>query len=299
MFQYLLLENRLSNIILQISKHDPDIASIFEVRSHMVPSVTIELEKLNYKVYSFAYNPNQIKDTSFYFIIGYKKLKFKLLNKYMYWCTDTPFIPLNPQTRAQDKILKQYQEPFEKGSLISTFQNKSTNEIFIHSANHFGLKKDYQIIQCIELINHLKLLNQKIIVTGDFNTFPDFKGEIIDIFIDNGFNHPIDPEAPFTFLNNPCDFGNLDPDIYNQIYIDMELIPAEQIRSFCINKIFELYGGPLTSTLDHVFTLGNFEAICKIDIDIDLNNLREKYIEKSLAGIPVTDSDHMLLLVSF
>jgi len=310
-FKLFALENRIDKIILQSIKDLPTIISYCEVNAN---SVDLFKQKLSdrFQTMSGAYSPNQMPDQSMYFVTAYDPLILTLEKSYMFWFTDAPTIPHTHETRQNDSVLKGANEQFEKGSLISIFktQNKS---FLIHSANHWGLRENYQTIGSKMLHSHLIGLTHhykkvQIVISGDFNTFEQFENRPLNPIVNpinesEKFKHHIDVKTQLSFVGYPYDMGLK---TNNETLIRLISENNENFtfgaRKVFVDHVVQTYGGAITGLLDHVFTFGINDAEFKIDtcgLDVSEENLNEMFVRSGISGIPFMASDHLQTLITF
>jgi hypothetical protein len=235
---------------------------------------------------------------------------------YMYWFTSTPFDSLTPVTRKNDDVLLKHKEQFEKGTLISIFKKRSGKsfEFVMHSANHFGLREPYQLTCSKMLVKHInEMINfyrfndgvnmVKCNIMGDFNTFPDLKGRTIAPIIEDDvlpFEQHIDPNVDYTFVGYPYDLGLVDHKILTTTIESIKNLGPEEARQIFVDKVLEMYDGPIISYLDQVFTRCIWDSKVRVhDFGIDKNNLKEIFKSQGITGYPMIPSDHFPVILEY
>uniref|UniRef100_A0A6C0CCU7 Endonuclease/exonuclease/phosphatase domain-containing protein n=1 Tax=viral metagenome TaxID=1070528 RepID=A0A6C0CCU7_9ZZZZ len=311
-FPYFAIKDRIDQIIDESIKDHPTIISYCEINAASLNLFNLKLDH-NYQILSGAYAPNQIPDQSMYFVTAYNPRILFLIDSYMFWFTDSPTMQHTSITRKNDTVLKEANEQFEKGSLITIFKTEN-DSIIIHSANHLGLREKYQMICSKMLHAHLISLCRKykkaqIIVSGDFNTFDHFENRTVAPFIDpenqsEKFKQHIDPKVPLSFVSYPYDTGlKTDAETLQKLIDESkDFFDGIVARKMFVDHIVKLYSGPITGLLDHIFTLGIDDAEFKIDkglLDISPENLTTEFVRCGKAGIPFMASDHLQTLIKF
>jgi hypothetical protein len=183
-----------------ISHKRPDVAHIQECRQfqsaygEMVDSVTPLIktfEEHGYGVVVRKYN-NAPGDKAFQFITAYDKSKMTVQRSYIKFLTKTPDTPterpsLEGKSDAEKKeIINRIKDhnfglEWERGVSIVEFSHVAMSEPIVSINLHFDPSANFrmhatQII--IELTREILTSNPnaKIVMEGDFNTFPDSKG---------------------------------------------------------------------------------------------------------------------------
>ena len=315
------LNKRIDGIFQYIKDKNYTIVSLCEVDATSLPKIHHGLQELGYQVVNGAYAHNQTPDYSFYFVVGYQNDEVKLIENYMYWFTATPLKSLTSETRITDCVLLENKEQFEKGSLICKYRTPTGT--LVHSMNHFGLREPYQMASSTMLAAHLKSIcymdafasyfeethhikqntsheTMQIVVSGDFNTFPDLNGRTIEPFLKNDFIQQVDPYVPFSFFGYPYDLGLVKPEILNAILESVKKMDDVDAGEYFVNKILEVHGKVITSLLDHVFTLGIENAKYSLDTyGMNTNTLQEKFMLQAKNNMPFMLSDHFATIIEF
>lgn len=303
------LSNRLPAIINLIANSKTNILALFEIGFEYIHPIINELIKLGYKTIHGSYSPNQTPNFSLYYIIGYDNSVI-LIENHMYWFTDTPLIPLTTESRKVDTVLSRNKEEYEKGTLISIFEYNGIR--FVYSVVHLGLRKSYQI-ECVQmLIDHLNSFKLPIIVSGDFNTFPDFVNGIDDtltLFENAGYDHCKNDKD--TFLGYAYDLGapttpEKKIDIQTAQNIIKTMITSDasyfEIRQAYVKSILDIHKKPIMGTLDHIF-FKNIPRSIKYTINVIDTSIMERDIiqlfKDKAHEKPLTPSDHFALVIRF
>jgi endonuclease/exonuclease/phosphatase family metal-dependent hydrolase len=261
----------------------------------MVPAVTKELHGLGYCVLVGTYAPGQVLDQSFRFVVGHR---LRLVESYMYWFTSTPRAALSPSTRKSDPLLREWGEQYEKGALVCEFEWGSSR--LVYALTHFGLRERPQRVSAEMLARHLDSYGPDVavVLAGDFNTFNEYEGRALLPLAEAGFIH-LQMDAPFTFINYPYDLGVVPRGELDQVLLDIEgALSPVSARARFLEAVYRLHDGPLTSTLDHVFTRNVEKASCRVDLGgICPETLHDVYKFQAESGQALTASDHMPTVV--
>jgi len=183
-----------------IARKRPDVAHIQECRQfqssygEMVDSVTPlvkTFEENGYGVVVQKYN-NAPGDKAFQFITAYDKSKMSVQRSYLKFLTKTPDAPtarpsMEGKSDAEKKeIINRIKDhnfglEWERGVSIVEFSHVAMSEPIISINLHFDPSANFRM-QATHIIIELtrEILasnpNAKIVMEGDFNTFPDSKG---------------------------------------------------------------------------------------------------------------------------
>jgi hypothetical protein len=304
-FEYFKFVHRLDTLIQDLLQYKPNIIGFCEVdkQSKILLENSLISEGFTIVVNSIpqAYAPYQQPDNSFYYVVAYKKSEITLLDNMMIWFTSTPRTALTADTRKSDRILLENKETFEKGSFICLFKDQMNNK-FIYSINHYPLRDLYQQTSSRILNAELNKLQaewqvDKVIVAGDFNTFPrDGSPDMRAINELSGYQ--ICDLIGNTFCSYPYDLGLPTPEStahMNNVLCKIE-DPVEQRLAFG-NYVLELHGNPIMSQLDWVLTKG---IIIKNSLlNYDFNCDKESFIESCSSGKPKYPSDHAATIINF
>ncbi len=264
------IEARMPSILAKIQHHY--IVALCEVVN--VNLINLELKHLDAPhVYIAPYVPGSDKSQYYVYIS-----KIKPDVQYMYWATETPRTPLTETTRRVDPVLRNSDTRFEKGMLVSIYIGDTS--VLVDCTIHLGLTEKYQVT-CMKMFaaeiarirgsyNHVYTL-----VTGDFNTFPETvrvsRNPITSKITTLAGPYNTAPLAPLidiglartgtddaTFRGYPRDFGLADKSkaaiIEECLAKCKKLKDPSAIRLLCAETIIRLYGEPLYSVLDHVFS---------------------------------------------
>lgn len=191
------VSKRMPHIIRVVRSTSPDIIQFQEGRmvdlsNGRIDSVTplVNEFKEDYHVLTASYNPT---NKSFVYVSCFSKKKFNLLNSGSYYLTETP---LECKTHEQMKeyegktddelvVLKKKWtqingfEEFEKSVLWAELECVETKSRIISVNAHLGIGDKHRLYASEKLNKLFAFLSertQNIVMTGDFNTFPDWKG---------------------------------------------------------------------------------------------------------------------------
>lgn len=307
----------------------PDIIHIQECRlfinkfGEVVDSVTPIKNFLvvnGYTVLESQYNPS---DRSFIYMTAFLADKFDLVSKQVKYFTATPDEPtVHPDMKdmsidEQKEIIinlkkHNFGEEWERSTFIVELKDKLLGNT-IHCFNvHVGLSPAHRIA-CSELIDKFAKeiicrSSDKIIVTGDFNTFPDQPEETkqqLEKLATNmtEVSQPVLPNgavADFSFIYFPYDYGANDSKYRSQIENTAD--DAKRELMVGIYKENAAIGG----LLDRIFYYGFNTAVSKLLIVPLYNDLvnytdaeMHKYVLAHVDHGPAFASDHQPILAIF
>lgn len=281
-----------------IADQNPSIVCLFELSSASLDFVESRLSEHFTTIKRCAYSPNQVPDMSLYFMIA---SKIELSNIHAFSCTDTPLIPLSPETRLTDGVLRSAGEMFEKTFLVAEFMHDGAKHIL--AVAHLGLRYAYQQICADAFANYLweNYRGVKTIVCGDFNTFSNessYEMRTIRSFENTGMIERVRDRD--TFCGYPSDIGIL----YTQAQKDNAAAlmafaagtdDTVAIRRVCVETIIANHGKLITGGLDRVLT--NIRS-AEVDVIFTIPNL-SKFMELVIDDIPHNPSDHACIVIRF
>jgi endonuclease/exonuclease/phosphatase family metal-dependent hydrolase len=191
---------RKDRIFKQILDESPDVIGFQEVRNEQggsaVADIWTGLGKYGYEVVSFRNNPS---DLSFIPTIAYKTSKFFSDSNHRWWVSSTP-----------DRFSDDWGNGWGRVSLMLTLYPLTVKKIRgqdvpspdydqspVHIVNiHNGLKHPERMQANRILVEQVEKLTGKtgtVVVTGDFNCFPDDGGEEeIKVLKDAGYREALD-----------------------------------------------------------------------------------------------------------
>jgi hypothetical protein len=248
-----------------------------------------------FKTVCASYSPNQTPDMSFYHLLAWNPESVEMISWKPYWFTSTPSEPLTSETRPCS-ILAEYNESFERGTLIAVF--RSNGQTIIVSMNHFGLmrfgangplEKQYTNYCAGALAGILLKYSEDypgaIIIAGaDFNVFAESKH--MEIFaVKSGFidNTP----SGSTFLNYFFDLGLARPEhkeLMAAAQNDLKELSGQDYVDRAVRAIKDIHGGPLRSRTDRIYCSHVVDV--KFVYDFDTVSLDDYGLE------PLFPSDH-------
>ncbi len=301
-FEHQSLTSRWPKLFDEVLANNPDIACLFENSRSFLDIIETDLRKHFRTVKSFPYAPNQSPDMSLYFTLA---SNIELDELYVYYATDTPLETLVPETRKTDSILLKFNEGFEKAMIVSSFHFNEQQYVF--AVTHLGLRYPYQQ-QCSDMFSqHIRerYPEAKVIVTGDFNTFPTVDGDsstyerrTLESFTKYGYIELVGDQN--TFCGFSDDFGLLRSDNAKAIVANTHQFAAntedmESIRERCAETILELRDGPIVSGLDRVLT--NMKDL-HVDVKLIIPT-HEEFVLFAKEGNLINLSDHALITMTF
>lgn len=233
------------------------------------------LASKNFSVIAQGYNPDP---KSFTYITAYNPERFEEVGNESLYLTKTPFSPTaliyseNPD--HPENLAKIHENTFgerwERSVLHTTLTEKGTNDT-VHLFNvHFSIPVPHRL-GASEVIRDLANKyskvgqNPKLVFTGDFNTFPQFKGpEQIAIMTEGGLKDAVadlktldGQPLDFTFIAYPYDFIGKGFTFGKPPFDANSLSPSEyrEVAKNYFDNDCQALGG----MLDHVFYSG-FES---------------------------------------
>lgn len=263
-----------------INQKAPDVIQLQEGRKfdtkygdHVdsITPLTQFLRAQGYYVEDAQYNPS---DKAFSYIGAIKKDKFAVDHSYPKYFTKTPDAPTDHTDHAVRKgEIKDHNfgEEWERSVRITAFHDKSGQKYYTFNV-HLGMGKNHRV-KASEQLKDLakKILKQepdaKIIMTGDFNTFPDWGGpEQLEVMKTDSplieatedLRLPNGKKVDTSFIAFPYDYGadsqRLDGEI-SKLY-DMEP-KSRRARAL---ELFETEAKALGGLLDRVYQHGFAKA---------------------------------------
>lgn len=303
------LTNRMNGVIGTIKQNKPDLLHIQETRqfsyfveidgkkeekvSDSLTPMIKNLEKAGYTVVEAGYNPS---DKAFHYVTAFKN-HFELLEKFSYYLTKTPNEPtkykdtskMTPEEQKEEKkrILDHNNgEEFEKSIFVVKLKDILSGKEFYSINVHLGITERHRLESSIMIKEFVKNLdtfftpheNKKrlnIIMSGDFNSFPDWKGpeqmELLmkdALYVDiterytycdnNGESVNVKFDSPTSFVNYPYDFGKAEKILKEKGLMDW-LFKNKTKEN--IDKIYEEYSDSIGGQLDHIFICGDMKSI--------------------------------------
>ncbi|AYV75256.1 MAG: hypothetical protein Terrestrivirus1_130 [Terrestrivirus sp.] len=191
------VSKRMPNIIRVVRSINPDIVQFQEGRTVIlsngqIDSVTplVNEFKEDYHVITASYNPTS---RSFVYISCFSKKKFKLLSHSSYYLTETPLECKTPEQmkeyegKSDEELISLKKkwtqlngfEEFEKSVLWAELECLETGSHIISVNAHLGIGDKHRLYaseKINKLVSYLGERTPNIVMTGDFNTFPDWKG---------------------------------------------------------------------------------------------------------------------------
>jgi len=293
------LKARWPKILTEVIEENPDIGCVFEISRTFLEMIETDLKKHYTTVKSFAYAPNQVPDTSFYFTLF---SNIELDNLYAYSATSTPFALLTKEERSNDSVLKGLNEGFEKTLLVAEFH--INEQQYVYGITHYGLRYPYQQL-CSDMFSeylHTQYPKSKIFVTGDFNTFPTadkpYDARTLEPFEKCGLRELVGDQI--TFCGFPDDFGLLHTQDAKDNVASVHQFAEntdnmEDIRKKCAETIFEIRNGLIASGLDRVLT--NIPSLT-VSVKLKLPS-NDEFVQCAAEGKLCNLSDHACIIITF
>jgi len=275
------IKNTLSS---SVEAYNPDIITVqegraFEMNGVIVDSVTPvvqHLEDLGYTVVSQPYNPTEF---AFCYVTAFKNSRFELESQRPCYITKTPDQPTNrPDTsglsldeiKEIDQQIKKdnYGEYWERCLSLTQVKDKQDESFLLIVNTHLGFSENLRL-KASEILSTIAQetldldSSARIIVQGDFNTFPEWIGpEQIEKIREKGvLSHasenlllPNGNLVGFSFIAFPYDFAADEKRLAEKAngLLDM---PTNERREE-IHKIFKNDCKALGGHLDQVFYAG-------------------------------------------
>jgi endonuclease/exonuclease/phosphatase family metal-dependent hydrolase len=313
--------DRLDAIKHFISQSGSDIIQLQELRLITLEDKSIidpitplidYLTSLNYTVLVCPYN--QTGGQCFQYISAFNNELFKHRLSYTRYITKTPLVSTNHLQELSIIKENNYGEEFERCVFINALERTDGKLIFTINC-HLSMLVDIRI-KSSELINTFvrEILtinpNAGIILSGDFNSFVDRRGqEQLDILKET-LDHTSSNLAGSSFINYPFDLGAQESK-FRELINGFKSLPTPEKRQSFIDlytKHCPAYGGVVDLKydsyilLDHFFTHG-FKYDGAIMIPTPLNGEPENYKEDIIKQYvlksegPAFASDHQIIVV--
>ena len=314
-----------------IKEHGPDVIQLQEGRKFdtkqgdHVDSITPLVDFLKskgYHVNSIPYNPslNLPPNKAFSYIEAIKS-NFSVESQELEYFTKTPHAPTDHKDhfngRKEEIKDHNFGEEWERSAYITKFHNTITGQLYYAFNIHLGIGAGHRKQACRQLRDKAKDIvtrepYAKIVMTGDFNTFPDWGGpEQLEIMRTNSVLKEVTEnlllqngkKTNSSFIAYPFDFGadskRLDPEI-KELY-DM----SPDARRARIIELYQTQCKSLGGLLDRVFQYGYKKGTTTLlptpqFENFDLSQWKEEYIKayiiKHINKGPAFASDHQPVL---
>jgi hypothetical protein len=327
-----LLKRHLGRII----KNDtPDAINLQESRAFKtkfgttVDSISplVRFLKTNgYSVFTKPYNPS---DRAFSYITALKKDKFTVDGHEHFYITETPNKPTDHTNHAERKEeIKRHNfgEEWERCIFTTKFHDKQGRSYRLSNVNlgiaAFGRKKACEMLRQDAQKALEKNPHELIVITGDFNSFPDWGGpEQLKIMKEGGTLHEVTEDltledgtpADSTFIAFPYDFGIAEKDIRTEFeeqnggkfltkHLE-ELDPTKRKRftGEVFSQKASALGGHLDRVYEHGFTSAKSELILTPTYEDDFEGTPfeedsiKDYIMRHYDEGPAFASDHQIV----
>lgn len=155
-------ENRKQDVTALINRYHPDFLGIQEGLDHQVHYLDQTLRDYQY----VGTGRDGLGVVSEFTAIYYDTAKFKLLATKTFWLSTTP-----------EKVSKGWDAALNRISTYAAFEERSTgNKIHVFNAHfdHIGTEARKNSAQLmVEQISNWNLLNEQLVIMGDFNSTPD------------------------------------------------------------------------------------------------------------------------------
>ncbi len=311
----------LANII---DEEYPDVIQLQEGRSFItkygdkVDSITPLinfLKEQGYQVKDAQYNPS---DRAFSYIEAIKPT-FTVDHEYSLYFTKTPHKPTDHSNHAADLTnikAHNYGEEWERSAYITQFHNKA-GQVFYAFNVHLGIVPEHRLKACEQLKEWsaeiiTKNPKAKIIITGDFNTFPQWLGpDQLKIMNTNSILQEVTQElflpnmqpTDVTFISFPPDFAANEQRLRSEVLKLPALNPVTRREK--IIELFKTECQALGGHLDRVFQYGFKSAIAMMIPtpqfeDFEIDEFSEGYVKefilRHIDDGPAFASDHQPIL---
>lgn len=339
-----LIKDNLGKII---SEKHPDVIQIQEARRFMtkfgdqVDSVTYLVDFLQTQGYEVLVQPyNQTGDKSFQYITAFNSQRFKLESRAIKYLTKTPDEPTpRPSTEGmsvdekkavEDKIKEHNFGPFfERGVFITGLQDLETGHNIYAMNVHLDIpefcrmKSSELVVSFVqEIVTKDPMAN--VLISGDFNSFPEVKGEeqigIITNAVLEGQTEPLLDEATktlfldgtemvldSTFLAFPYDFAAASKRLESETARLTALPPAQRKEE--VTDTYERECKAWGGKLDHMFFTRGLKAAKTVlipdltsdegPVSYQEEDVRGYVVQKAHEGKPAFGSDHKPIFSSF
>lgn len=299
----------------------PDIIQLQEARcfttkfGDKVDSITplVEfLQRQGYQVSSKRYNPSE---RAFSYIEAIKST-YTIDEESSRYFTKTPDEPTdhaNHAERLSDIKAHNFGEEWERSAYITKFHDANGQTYYAFNV-HLGITLEHRL-KAAELIKQWaheyieREPRSKIIITGDFNTFPDWGGpKQLEILAKDSklkeatkmlFLHPTMQPINSSFIAFPPDFGANEKDLREEV---MQLSTMEpQARRAKILELFATKCKALGGQLDRVYHYGFKSAVARLIPTpqfegFDSKQFNEEYVKNFIMNHvnegPAFASDH-------
>ena len=172
-------ENRKGEVVDLIRYYNPDFLGIQEAMPNQRKFIADKLEAYSY----IGHGRDGLNTNSEGIPLFYNKTKFKLLEKDIFWLSETP-----------EKVSKGWDAALNRIVVYGAFESK-TNGDTLHIINchfdHLGkIAREKSADLVVNFIKSRKLSDEKIIVMGDFNSLPSEKPiQILSQQLEDSFNN--------------------------------------------------------------------------------------------------------------
>lgn len=169
------------------------------------------LRAMGYHVHTQSYLDGD--KMSFVYITAFKSDIFTLLKTDRWYMTRTPEKPTDRTLSREEILHNNYGELFERCVFHCALIHTASRRM-VHSINtHLGIGGEYRVAACDLLRSKMEQLSDSVICTGDFNTFPDWKGpeQLLALSrpLSDGTRLTVNSAADWTFIPSPYDMiGN-------------------------------------------------------------------------------------------
>lgn len=259
-----------------LDKENPDFVNLQEGRDFVTkqgdrvnsisPLVAL-LKGRGYDTRVSGYNPT---GKSFSYIVGIKNGKFDIDSTQSKYFTKTPDAPTDHtdhDVRKEEIKDHNFGEEWERSTYITKLHDKSGQTYYVFNV-HLGIGKKHRLKASEQLKGLAKEIiekdpNAKIIMTGDFNTFPDWGGpEQLEIMKTDSplieatedLRLPNGKKVDSSFVAFPHDMGAASSQLKDEFPKLYDMEPQERREGFLDlfeNKATAL-GGHLDRVLDNI-----------------------------------------------
>lgn len=320
------IKNRTKMICDHIKKENPDIINLQEIRKtknkfgeevNSLDPIIIFLTEHNYIFLSKGYNPDEM---SFKFITAVKEKKFKFISNERLYLSKTPekHLHVDMTKLKSDEYYNKikdhnFGELWARSLFIVKMKCIATDDLFFVLNVHLGLSHENKFTGTKFISKQLNKIHTehpkaKLIMSGDFNTFPEDHGDQLKTLNDLKFLTNASKKIGSTFISFPYDFGSQSQRLQSkskQIYCEENVKKCKKMIISTFKNECYAKGGQL----DHIFTsnLKLLNGKVKLSRSPQYKPHPKKYSEKEVKKYileninngPAFASDHQMLCASF
>ncbi|GAB4132059.1 MAG: endonuclease/exonuclease/phosphatase family protein [Ignavibacteriales bacterium] len=154
-------DNRKANLVGMLKSHNVDIVGLQEAQRHQIDYIQKSLPDYEW----FGVGRDDGKDAGEFTAIFYRKERFDTLKTSTFWLSETP----EHQGKGWDAA-------YQRITTFGKFQDRLSGKVFFLFNTHLDNEGELARIQSAKLIkNKIELYckNYPVVLTGDFNSFPE------------------------------------------------------------------------------------------------------------------------------